>query len=333
EESGDDETEKFGKELASLADIYINDAFGSWQPHASTIEPTKHLPSYAGFLMQKEIENLDRVLNPERPLLAVVAGSKFDTKIGPLTALLNKADYLVLGGVIYNAYLAAKYGFKIKGIEEDDVKAAENFLKQTGKYPEKIVELPYIIESDILEEKIEKKYRVHNIYTTDKGNNFNYILDISPKSFATAAVRDIFNNSKTIFVNAVMGFTPNFAEGTIALNTLINENKEAAKLFGGGDTLQDFKTFLPEIYNKALQDDKYYFFTGGGTILKAIEAGSPFGLEPIKAILNCTLTEKRAGYERRNGEDRRKEQKPVKFDRRRGGDRRSGIDRRQSNKN
>jgi len=328
EESGDENTEKFGEELASLADIFINDAFGSWQPHASTVEPNKHLPSYAGFLMLKEIENLSRVLNPERPLLAVVAGSKFDTKIGPLTALLKKADYLVLGGVIYNAYLSAKYGFKIKGITENDVKAAENFLEQTVKFPKKIVELPYVVESDILEEKIKGKYRVHNIYTTDKGNDFNYILDISERSFATATVRDVFNNSQTIFVNAVMGFTPNFPEGTIALNTLIDENKEASKLFGGGDTLQDFKTFLPEIYSKALKDEKYYFFTGGGTILKAIEAGSPFGLKPVQAIMNCVLTEKRTGVVRRSKDERRRKQKPVKFERRKGGDRRDGKDRR-----
>ena len=82
-----------------------------------------------------------------------------------------------------------------------------------------------------------------------------------------------------------MGFTPNFAEGTIVLDLIINENKQAQKLFGGGDTLQEFKTLLPDVYSKALEDDKYYFFTGGGTILKAIKEGSATGLGPIRALM------------------------------------------------
>ncbi len=285
EESGGEKSEKFARQLAELANVFVNDAFGSWQPHASTYHVTKYLPSYAGLLMQKEIENLDRVLNPARPFLAVVAGAKFDTKIGPLTALLESADYLIIGGVIYNAYLCAKYGFKIQGITEDDIEAAKQFVDLTGKYPEKIVELPYIIESDLLEEKVEGKYRIHNINEIKPGTKLNFVLDVSQKSFEQKKIQDIFRNARTIFVNAVMGYTPNFYEGTIALNSIIDENIEAAKLFGGGDTLQEFKTLLPQVYSKALYDEKYYFFTGGGTILKAIKEESVAGLEPIKALI------------------------------------------------
>jgi phosphoglycerate kinase len=82
-----------------------------------------------------------------------------------------------------------------------------------------------------------------------------------------------------------MGLTPPFSEGTKALYELINENKDAMKYFGGGDTLQEFKTLLPEIYNKALSDEKYYFFAGGGTILKAIKEGGVLGLEPVKRLI------------------------------------------------
>jgi len=277
--------EIFGEELSSIADIYVNDAFGSWQPHVSTIEPTKHLPSYAGLLMQKEIENLSRIFHPERPLLAVVAGSKFDTKIGPLTALLEMADHLIIGGVIYNAYLCAKYGIKIKGITNEDINSALKFVNLAKKYSSKIVELPYIIESDFLNEKKNGNYRTININEIKPDLSLNYVLDVAPESFIEKEVKNIFRNTKTIFVNAVMGYTPNFAEGTIALNAIIDENKEAVKLFGGGDTLQDFKTFLPDIYTNALKDEKYYFFTGGGTILKAIQKGSATDLEPIKALI------------------------------------------------
>ncbi len=285
EESGGEKTRMFGKELADLADVFVNDAFGSWQPHASTIEPTKYLPSYAGILMQKEIENLSKVLNPQRPLVAVIAGAKFDTKIGTLTSLLKMADHLVLGGVIYNAYLCAKYGFSIKGITDEDLKAAKEFLKFSDEFSDKILELPFIIESDVLEKKIVEKFRIRNIHETEPGTKLNFVLDVSAKSFELKQVKEIFLEARTIFVNAVMGFTPNFYEGTFSLNSLIDQNKNANKLFGGGDTLQEFKPLLPEIYQQALKDEKYYFFTGGGTVLKAIKEGTAFGLEPVKALM------------------------------------------------
>ncbi len=285
EESKDEKTEKLARQMANLADVFVNDAFGSWQPHASTYNITKFLPSYAGLLMQKEIENLKRVLEPERPFLAVVAGSKFDTKIGPLTALLKSADHLIIGGVIYNAYLCAKYGFRIKGISDDDIQAASEFVTLTEKYPGKIVEPLFIIESDLLEERTEANYRTHNIHDLKAGTELNYILDAAPRAFEEKHLQEILNLANTIFVNAVMGFTPHFGEGTDAMYGLIDKNKKAAKLFGGGDTLQEFKNLLPAIYQKALTDNKYYFFTGGGTILKAIKEGSAFGLEPVKALM------------------------------------------------
>jgi len=83
-----------------------------------------------------------------------------------------------------------------------------------------------------------------------------------------------------------MGFTPNFTEGTIGMYNLIDQNKDAIKLFGGGDTLQEFKNLLINTYLKALDDPKYYFFTGGGTILTAIEQGSPWKLDTLVALLN-----------------------------------------------
>ena len=276
----------FGKQLAGIADVFVNDAFGSWQPHASTVAPVEHLPSSAGLLMQKEIKHLTDIFSPVRPLTAVVAGSKFDTKIKPLEELIKVADYLLLGGVIFNAYIAAKYNLEIKGISEEDMKIASDFVKLAQKTPDKVIEPDYIIESDTLDGKFEGQYRTHKISDLKPGTKLNFILDIGKESFENNRLIDIIMKTKTFFINAVMGFTPNFTEGTIGMYSLINQNKEALKLYGGGDTLQEFKNLLPELYWKSLDDPKYYFFTGGGTILTAIEQGSPWKLDTIVALLN-----------------------------------------------
>ena len=284
EEAKGEEGDRFAYQLAGLADIYVNDAFGSWQAHASTVSVTKYLPSYAGFLMQKELQNLDRIYSPERPFVAVVAGAKFDTKIDSLNALLKVADHLVLGGVIYNAYLCAKYGFEIKGIEAEDMEHAKAFVEFAKQYPGKLVELPYIIESDTLEGKFDGQYRKLDIRELKSGTKLNYVLDAAKESFNESSVLDVFHKAKTIFVNAVMGYTPFFNEGTIALDQLIDENIEAVKLYGGGDTMQELKRLLPGLYIVALDNPKYYIFTGGGAVLKAIQEGTYQGLEPVKAL-------------------------------------------------
>jgi len=274
----------FALQLAGLADIYINDAFGSWQAHASTYDITEYIPSYAGFLLQKEIENLNYVINPERPFIAVVAGAKYDTKIGPLYAIYNKVDHLILGGVIYNAYLCAKYGIFIKGVSDEDIGAAKELVNM-DREKQKILELPYVVESDIMDGKIDGKHRTIPLHDFKEGNQYNYILDIDPASFVDKRVSEVILNAKTIFVNAVMGFTPNFTEGSKALDETIDKNTTALKMYGGGDTLQEFKNLCPGLYLSVLDNSQYYFFTGGGTVLTAIEQGGPYGLKPIQALM------------------------------------------------
>lgn len=285
EEAKGEDQDKFAHQLADLADIYVYDAFGSWQAHASTVGVNKYLPSYAGLLLQKELKNLNRIYKANSPFLAVVAGSKFDTKIESLNALLKKADKLILGGVIYNAYLCAKYGIRIKGVDDNDINSAKEFVEFSKQFPNKIVELPFIVESDTLDGKVEGKCRTINIKELKQGAELNYILDAAPESFEDKNVKEAFLSAKTIFINAVMGFTPHFNDGTIAMDILIDKNSDAAKLYGGGDTLQELKTLLPGIYINALDNPKYYMFTGGGAVLKAIEEGTPMGIEPIKKLL------------------------------------------------
>lgn len=276
----------FALQLAGLADIYINDAFGSWQSHASTFDITKHLPSYAGFLMQQEIVNLSRVLNPERPFIAVVAGAKYDTKIKPLYAIYEKVDRLILGGVIYNTFLCAKYDIRIKGVSEDDIRLAKELVEK-DRLDNKIVELPYIVESDVLEERIDGSYRTISIREFSPGKSYNYILDIDPKSFEDEQVANAIGTAKTIFVNAVMGYTPHFSAGSEALDHAIDRNSTGMKMYGGGDTLQEFKSLCPGLYLSVMDNANYYFFTGGGTVLTAIEQGSPYGLKPVQALIRA----------------------------------------------
>lgn len=276
----------FALQLAGLGDIYVNDAFGSWQPHASTYNITHYLPSYAGFLMQQELLNLNRVLNPERPFLAVVAGAKYDTKIGPLSAIYDKVDHLILGGVIYNTYLCAKYGVHMQGVLDEDIRLAQELVMKDQKQ-NKIIELPYIVESDTLGEKQEGKYRTISVRDVTAGNTYGYVLDIDPASFEDGAVASTIANARTIFVNAVMGLTPYFSAGSQALDHTIDKNRTAMKMYGGGDTLQEFKDLCPGLYLSVMDNASYYFFTGGGTVLTAIEQGSPYGLKPVQALIEA----------------------------------------------
>ena len=283
EEGSEEEKDRFAYQLAGLADIFINDAFGSWRSHASTYQITKYLKSYAGFLMQKEIEHLNRVFSAKKPFLSIIAGSKFDTKIEPLFSILQYSDYLILGGVIYNAYLAAKYDVKIKGIAKAEIDYAKKFVEFSKKFPNKIIELPYIIESKTLS-KIQGEFKEIKVSDLKNIDELDYILDVSKKSFLDEKIRNVFLNANTIFVNAVMGFVPQFADGTIGLDELIDNNKNATKLYGGGDTMQELKRLLPGLYIMAIDHPKYCIFTGGGAVLKAIQHQSAFGLEPINIL-------------------------------------------------
>ncbi|MGD9125031.1 MAG: phosphoglycerate kinase [Desulfarculaceae bacterium] len=284
EESSGEDRESLALQLAGLADIFVNDAFGSWQPHASTFDVTKHLPSYAGWLLQAELANLSQVLNPQRPFLAVVAGAKYDTKIGPLNAIYEQVDHLILGGVIYNTYLCAKYGVTIQGVSQSDIAAAKELVdKDSGQ--NKIIELPLIVESEVLGRE-QGKFRTLSVRDLKPGQNLGYVLDIDASSFQDSEVAETLAKSATIFVNAVMGFTPHFTDGSRALDTTIDANRDANKLYGGGDTLQEFKDLCPGLYLSVQDDAQYYFFTGGGSVLKAIEQQSPYGMEPVQALMD-----------------------------------------------
>ena len=283
EEAKDESADIFAQSLANYADVYINDAFGSWQAHSSTYNIAKFLPAYAGLLMQKEIANLNKVFEPQRPFLAIVAGAKFDTKIGPLSSLIKIADKLILGGVIYNAYLCSKYKIQIEGVTKEDIEFANKFIIDSKDYLDKIVELPIIVENEGIEKRQGTKEL--EVQTLKPGTKLNYVLDASAENFTREEIKKVFQEAGTIFVNAVMGFTALYPEGSMAMYSLIDQCPKAIKLFGGGDTIQDFKEYLPGIFAKAQNDPSYYFFTGGGAILDAIQQGSPYGMKPVQMLI------------------------------------------------
>jgi phosphoglycerate kinase len=285
EETKNEASETLAMELSRLADVYINDAFGSWQPHVTTYNITQFLPSYAGLLMEKEVKHLEQIFDPQKPLVSVVAGSKFDTKIGPLSSLLKMSDHLILGGVLYNAYLAAKYDISINGLGDDDIELARKFIADSKPYLNRIVELPYIVESDSFETVSEGSFRTHKVADLPAGTKLNFVLDAGVEAFKDESIKAVFDGAGTVFINAVMGYTTLFKDGTKAMYALIDTNKKALKLYGGGDTIQEFKDLLPGIWMKAANDISYYFFTGGGAILDAIEQGSPYGMKPVQVLL------------------------------------------------
>ena len=284
EQSKGPERDTLSAELAAMADIFVNDAFGSWSVAVSTYDVATRLPSYAGNLLQKEIANLYRVLEPERPFVGVVAGAKYDTKIGPLKALYNKVDHLILGGLMYNTFLSAKYGAAINGVSEEDKVLAKELVDLDRKKG-KILEMPMLVESESTENRSEDGYRLVETAQLKEGSRLEYILDVHEKSFQDPRVTEVIGSARTIFVNAVMGMMPLFFEGSRALYRLINENTSATKLYAGGDTLQELKNLCPGIYMNGLDDPKTYYFTGGGSVLAAIEQGSPYKMKPFAALL------------------------------------------------
>jgi phosphoglycerate kinase len=155
-------------------------------------------------------------------------------------------------------------------------------LDRTGG---KILEMPWLVESESAEDRSDEGDRLVETARLKEGVNLQYILDVHEKTFQDAHVMEIIGSARTIFVNAVMGLMPLFFEGSRALYRLISENASATKLYAGGDTLQELKNLCPGIYMAGLDDPNTYYFTGGGSVLAAIEQGSPYKMKPFEVLL------------------------------------------------
>ena len=259
---------EIAKQLASLADLYVNDAFGSaHRAHSSTAGVTDYLPSAAGFLLEKEIKYLgNTIANPERPFVAILGGAKVSDKIGVIENLLDKADQILIGGGMANTFFKAQ-GFDMADslVEEDAIETAKALLdKAEGK-----LVLPVdVVIANAFDANAESK-------TMDVGDVPAgwRILDIGPKT--VAAFDDVIAKAGTVVWNGPMGVFEfdKFAKGTFEIAEALAKSN-AISIVGGGDSAS-------AINKSGLADKITHISTGGGASLEMLEGKELPGLAAL----------------------------------------------------
>ena len=263
--------EEFSKELASLCDVFVNDAFGTaHRAHCSNVGVTKFVKGdcVVGYLMQKEIDFLgNAVNNPERPFVAILGGAKVSSKISVIENLLDKVDTLIIGGGMAYTFMAA-HGEEVgKSLLEEDYK--DYALKMEKKAEEKGVKLLIPIDTTVADDfSNDANFKVvgrGEIPADMEG------LDIGPKTaelFANAV-----KGAKTVVWNGPMGCfeMPNFAKGTIAVAEAMAELKDATTIIGGGDSAAACNQL-------GFGDKMTHISTGGGASLEFLEGKDLLGV-------------------------------------------------------
>ncbi len=264
---------QFARELALLADIYVDDAFGTaHRAHASTVGVARYLPAVAGFLMKKELEAMDKVLTaPEHPFACVIGGAKVSDKIGLVQNMSKKVDMLLIGGGMAATFLKTQ-GYEVgqSPVEEDKLGLAKNLLqgsKESG--------VPILLPIDVVvakEIKANASTRVVPITNIPSGS---YIVDIGPRTI------ELFSNElktcRTIVWNGPVGIyeIPRFARGTKSLVKLLS-TANATTVIGGGSSCEI-------VQEMGLGDRMTHVSTGGGATLRFLE-GTP--LPGVEALLD-----------------------------------------------
>lgn len=273
EEKGDKD---FAKELASLGDIYVNDAFGTaHRAHASTAIIAEFFPNSKCFgkLLATEIESLNKVLKEsQKPVTAVLGGSKVSSKITVIENILDKIDHLIIGGGMTFTFIKAKGGKIGNSICEDDKQEMALDILKIAKEKGVQVHLPVdVVAANAFSNDAETKIvEINEIPDGWQG------LDAGPKSLAE--IKPIILNSKTILWNGPLGVfeMEKFSKGTIELGKYISEATKngAFSLVGGGDSVAAVKQFN-------LEDEMSYVSTGGGAMLEMLEGRILPGIEAI----------------------------------------------------
>ena len=269
EEANDEE---FAKYLASFADIFVNDAFGSaHRAHASTEGVTHYLPAYSGFLIEKEIEALDNSINnPKRPLVAIVGGAKVSSKIGVLTALLDKVDTLLIGGAMTYTFVKAEGGKIGNSLCEEDKTdvALENLQKAANKGVKMLLPVDNVVAKEMSEDAEVKTVGVSEIEDGYMG------LDIGKKTIAM--YQEEIKKAGTVVWNGPVGMfeIDKFAEGTRKIAEAMAES-DAITIIGGGDSAAAVEKF-------GLEDKMTHISTGGGASLEFMEGKKLPGIEALQ---------------------------------------------------
>ncbi len=252
---------EFAKQLASLADIYVNDAFGAChREHASLVGVPKLLPSYCGFLIKKEVETISGVLdNPKRPFISILGGAKVSDKIGVIENLVDKVDaFIIGGGMTYTFMNALGYGIGDSICEKSKLGLAKDILALTK---EKGVKLLLPVDS-----KVGREYKCDTesmIVDSDKIPEGWQGLDIGPRSIKIFS--DELANAGSVVWNGPLGVSEweNFADGTFSIARVLSESN-AKTIVGGGD--------VAAAVNKAgVASKMYHISTGGGASLMFLE--------------------------------------------------------------
>lgn len=278
--SAEEEPQKdpsFTKQLASLGDVYINDAFGTaHRPHASTAEIAKYFPNkaVAGFLLEKEIRFLGDVFaHPKHPFCAIIGGAKVSSKIGVLKALLTKVDKLLIGGAMAYTFLKAQ-GFAVGDslVEEDQLKEALELTKACELKGIKLFLPSDHVIADQLEHPKEIKIveKRAGIPAGFKG------VDIGPKTIQE--YKKALSDAVLIFWNGPLGIfeMAPFAKGTEAIALEVAASP-ATKIVGGGDSIAALHTL-------GLTEKITHVSTGGGATLEYIEFGTLPGIEALSIL-------------------------------------------------
>ena len=248
----------FSEELASLADIFVNDAFGTaHRAHCSNVGVTKYVqPALAGYLIEKEIQFLGNAVNsPVRPLVAILGGSKVSSKISVIENLLKKVDKLIIGGGMAYTFFAAQG--KTTGtslLEPDYIDYAKKMLDEAG---DKIVLPVDTVITEKFDNDAPSKVVEGNIPDGWMG------LDIGPKSIEL--FKGVLKDAKTVVWNGPMGVfeMPNFAKGTNEIAALLAE-LDATTVIGGGDS-------VAAVNQAGLADKMSHISTGGGASMEFLE--------------------------------------------------------------
>lgn len=271
-------TKVFAKKLSSYADVYVNDAFGTaHRAHASTAVIADFFDTDSkmfGFLINKEIEALDKVLHSaERPLTAIMGGAKVSDKIQVIENLLDSVDNLIVGGGMTYTFIKARGG-KIGNslCEEDKLEVAADLVKKAEAKGVNLI-LPV---DQVLADKFDNEANTE-LADIDQGKEGFMGLDIGARS--VEALSGVIMNSKTILWNGPMGVfeMPSFQKGTVSIAQTIAEStaKGAFSLVGGGDSVAAVNKF-------GLADKVSYVSTGGGAMLEYIEGKVLPGIKAIK---------------------------------------------------
>jgi len=260
---------EMARKLASLADLYVNDAFGSaHRAHASTEGVARFIPAVAGLLLEREIRYLGQaVANPRRPFIAILGGAKISDKIGVIKHLLSRAEAVLIGGGMANTFLKAQgVGVGDSLVEEEAVGTAVDLLKEGGSR----LHLPEdIVIGDRFEADAASK--VMRVGPIPQGWR---IVDIGPET--VKAFGKVISNAGTVVWNGPMGVFefPRFAVGTFGLARAIADSG-AISIIGGGDSVAAIK-------QSGLEDRITHISTGGGASLEMLEGITLPGLAALQ---------------------------------------------------